>query len=138
MKKYIFYFLASTAFLLLQSCNDRLEGDEITSTDALKIDSVKFATYLMDVNTVQTIKTFSEYASGCEGFYGYDYRHTAELERTVVPYKFKTTATCGKPVSRVSYINFRPLQTGTYTFKFFTGTNSAGEDTWHTETVEVQ
>lgn len=84
-------------FLGLASCNDRFEGDEITSTELAKIDSVNIAQDTMDVYTIQTIKTYSDYAANCEGFYGYDYVHKPSLQRDVATYKFKTTAACGKP-----------------------------------------
>lgn len=45
----------------LTNCNDRLEGDKILSTKALKIDSVKIAQDTMDVFSTQTIKTYSTY-----------------------------------------------------------------------------
>ena len=73
----------------LASCNDRLEGDEILSTEPLKIDSVKIAQDTMDIYTTQTIKTYSQFSTQCEGFYGYDYQHVAPLERKVISYKLK-------------------------------------------------
>ena len=75
----------------LASCNDRLEGDEILSTEPVKIDSVKIAQDTMDIYTTQTIKTYSQFSTQCEGFYGYDYQHVAPLERKVISYIFKTS-----------------------------------------------
>lgn len=125
-------------FLGLMSCNDRLEGDEITGTELAKIDSVTIAQDTMDIYTIQTIKTYSDYATKCEGFYGYDYIHAAALERRVSTYKFKTAAACGETVARAAQINFRPVETGIYTFRFWSGKDAAGADTWLERTVVVK
>lgn len=138
MKNIIFFFVLILGFGSLLSCNDRMEGDEIQATAPLKIDSVKIAQSVMEVYSIQTIKTYSTYASQCEGFYGYDYRHTSPTERKVVAYKFKSTASCGEPVVRASAINFRPQETGTYKFRFWMGETAAGEPIWHEETIIVQ
>ncbi len=138
MKNFIFSLMMIFAAAALGSCNDRFEGDEIQSTAAAKVDSVKIAQYTMDVFTIQTIKTYSTYSSQCEGFFGYDYLHTQAFEREVVPFKFKTNNACGNPVARASVINFRPQQVGTYKFKFWTGEDSNGNDIWHEETIVVQ
>ena len=122
----------------LASCNDRLEGDEILSTEPVKIDSVKIAQDTMDIYTTQTIKTYSQFSTQCEGFYGYDYQHIAPLERKVISYKFKTSASCGEMATRTSQINFRPQETGTYLFKFWTGKDAAGANTWVERTIVVE
>lgn len=122
----------------LASCNDRLEGDEILSTEPVKIDSVKIAQDTMDIFTTQTIKTYSQYNTKCEGFYGYDYQHVATLERKVISYKFKTSASCGEVATRVSQINFRPQQTGTYFFRFWNGNDTAGANIWIEKNIVVQ
>ncbi len=137
MKKILLLCLPLFLVFSTVSCNDRFEGEEITNTDFVKIDSVKIAQYSMDVYTTQTIKTYSNYAANCEGFYGYDYLHTAPLEREVVSYKFSTGSNCGELVTKASQINFRPQEVGTYHFKFYTGKDAGGQDTWQTEIIEV-
>ncbi|WP_027377286.1 hypothetical protein [Kaistella palustris] len=137
MKKLLFFCLPLLFLMIAVSCNDREEGDQIKTTEAVKIDSVKVAQYSMDVFTTQTIKTYSNYSSNCEGFFGYDYLHTEPLERQVVSYKFNTTAACGEPVTRASQINFRPQEVGTYKFRFWNGTDSAGQDQWLEKIIEV-
>lgn len=122
----------------LTNCNDRLEGDKILSTEALKIDSVKIAQDTMDVFSTQTIKTYSTYDAQCEGFYGYNYAHVAPLEREVATYKFNTSATCGDSFARASQINFRPQESGVYTFRFWTGEDSTGEGVWLEKTIVVE
>lgn len=129
---------ASVLIFSLASCNDRLEGDEILSTEPLKIDSVKIAQDTMDIYTTQTIKTYSLFSTQCEGFYGYDYQHVAPLERKVISYKFKTSASCGEVATRVSQINFRPQQTGTYVFRFWNGKDTAGANIWIEKNIVVQ
>lgn len=122
----------------LINCNERLEGDEIQHTEPVKIDSVKIAQDTMDIYSMQSIKTYSQYSSQCEGFYGYDYQHAAPLERKIVSYKFKTSASCGELATRTSQINFRPQEAGTYLFRFWTGKNAAGINTWLERTIVVE
>ena len=133
--KFSFVLLMTVSIL---SCNDRDEENLIQSVDRVKIDSVKIAQDSMDVFTTQTIKTFSNYNSKCEGFYGYDYIYSDELTRTVSSFKFKTSVACGDEVTHASQINFRPQQTGKYTFKFWNGTNSAGENIWIEKMIVVE
>lgn len=137
MKKILLFCVPMVFFISTGSCNDRFDGDEILNTDMVKIDSVKIALDTMDVFTTQTIKTYSTYTANCEGFYGYDYLHTKPLEREVTSYKFKTTADCGEMVARASQINFRPQETGTYRFKFFTGKDAYGENTYLEKLITV-
>lgn len=138
MKNIIKFSLSLFMVVMLMNCNDRNEEDLIQSVDRVKIDSVKVAQDSMDVFTTQTIKTFSNYSTKCEGFYGYDYVHSDELTRTVSAFKFKTAVACGEEVVHASQINFRPQQTGNYTFKFWNGTNSAGENIWIEKTIKVK
>lgn len=121
----------------ISSCN-RDEGNAITSLDPLKIDSLKIAQDTMDVFAIQTIKTYSQFANQCEGFYAYDYVHSAPLERKVTTYKFKISAACAETETRASQINFRPQQKGIYVFKFWNGTNSSNSDIWIEKTIVVQ
>lgn len=138
MKKILLMFLPMALILSVMSCNDRLEGDEILDVTAVKIDSVKIAQYTMDVYSTQTIKTYSNYTSKCEGFYGYDYIHSGSLEREVISYKFKSDAACGDMVTKVSQINFQPQKVGIYQFKFYTGKDAAGENTYQIENIDVR
>lgn len=126
------------AALFLTSCkDDRFEGDEITSVDPVKIDSVNIPKDSMAVLSVMPIKTYSNFTSKCEGFYGYDYVHTNEFIRNVTSYKFKTSAQCGDQVTRSSQINFQPQKVGTYSFKFWNGKNAAGENVWIQKSIKV-
>lgn len=136
-KLYKITVLAFSIFML-SGCNDRFEGDEINNIDQLKIDSVRIPQDTMEVYSTQNIKTYSNYAANCEGFYGYDYLHTDQFEREVTAYKFKTSATCGEVLTKASQINFRPQQTGTFTFKFWNGTDASGENIWIEKNIVVK
>lgn len=138
MKNLINIFLLAVPFLFLTNCNDRQDGDEVQSVDPVKIDSIVVEKDTISVLTVLPIKTYSNYSSACEGFYGYDYQYSALLERKVVSYKFKTSATCGNVVARASQINFRPQEKGTFTFKFWNGKDSAGQNIWLEKNIVVQ
>jgi hypothetical protein len=135
MKKFVNIGISVVVLgLILTSCNDDNDYQTIESVDKIKIDSVKIINDTMDVFTVQSIKTYSAYQSNCEGFYGYDYIHDDNVTRSVTAYKFKTDGAC-QPASKTiaSQINFSPQQTGTYTFKFWSGAN-----TWITKTIVVE
>lgn len=127
-------FLGALAGFLFVSCNDNEDYETIESVAKVKIDSVKIVNDTMDVFGVQSIRTYSQYNANCEGFYGYDYVHTADFERTVTSYKFKTNANCGTGTfSGGNQINFAPKSVGTYTFKFWNGDNN-----YITKTIVVQ
>ena len=138
MKNSLKFSLALLVFFSLTSCNDREEEDLIQSVARVKIDSVKIAQDSMDVFTTQTSKTYSNFTTKCEGFYGYDYIHTDELSRSVSSFKFKTGVACGEEVARAAQINFRPQMPGNYVFKFWNGKDAAGENTWIEKTIVVQ
>ncbi|WP_292010094.1 hypothetical protein [Chryseobacterium sp.] len=135
MKK-LLYIGFSTLILgiLTVSCNNDDDYQTIESVDKIKIDSVKIMYDTMNVFAIQSIRTYSTYSSSCEGFYGYDYIHNDSLSRTVTAYKYRTNGSCaqGNHIG-MNQINFRPQQTGTYTFKFWNGDNN-----WITRTIVVQ
>ncbi|MCW3162197.1 hypothetical protein [Chryseobacterium oryctis] len=135
MKKYInIGFSAIVLGLFLTSCNDDEGYETIQSIAKVKIDSVKIINDTMDVFTVQSIKTYSNYSSQCQGFYGYDYIYGDNLTRTVTSYKYLTDGNCAQNNHVVaSQINFSPQQIGTYTFKFWNGDNN-----WITKTIVVE
>lgn len=142
MKK-ILTLVASVTILsaIFVSCDNhrdyRDNGNNITSVDKLKIDSVQVNSTIMAVNTVQSIRTYSNYTSSCQGFYGYDYQKD-NLTRTVTAYSYKTNRTCNT-INQEYYnqFNFQPTQSGTYTFKFYNGVDSSGNSLWITKTITV-
>ncbi|WP_434977898.1 hypothetical protein [Daejeonia sp. YH14] len=119
------------------ACKSDDSGD-IKEVSAIAVDSVVVPSDTMTVNTLQAIKTYSQYQSGCEGFYGYDYRYD-DFSRIVTAYKFKTGDPCLSTYrTYVSTINFVPQQTGTYTFKFWKGADSSGNSQWIEKSVVVK
>ena len=52
------------------NCKDRDDENLIQSIDRVKIDSVKIPQDTMAVFSIQTLKTFSNFTTKCEGFYG--------------------------------------------------------------------
>lgn len=127
-------FSALLCGLLMVSCNDDNDYETIESIDKIKIDSVKIVSDTMDVYAIQSIKTYSTYPSQCEGFYGYDYIYSNNLERTVTAYKYRTNGPCAEGnYSGTNQINFSPQKKGTYTFKFWNG-----GDNWITKTIVVE
>jgi hypothetical protein len=99
---------------------------------------VKIPQEKMDLFTTQTIKTYSTYTSGCDRFYDYDYR-IDNLNRFVTSYTYKENNIC----TQVAYVganqfNFKPVDKGTYTFKFWNGKDNAGNDLWITKTIVVE
>lgn len=133
-----FSFIALLAFSTTSCKDDRFDENEITRIDAVKIDSVKIAQDSMDIFSIQTIQTYSDYATNCEGFYGYDYTHADNVTRNIVSYKFKTSVVCGEIKPRISQINFRPQLTGTYKFKFWNGKDSSGNNIWIEKEIVVE
>lgn len=124
--KTLLNLLCATAFTaaFLISCNSD-DYDTIQSYDRIKIDSVDIPNDTMAVNSIQTIRTYSTYASNCEGFYGYDYRYTGDFERDITSYAYRTDGNCGSaPYTAFSNINFRPVTPGNYSLRFWQGGNN--------------
>lgn len=138
MKNIIKFSLSLLMVLTLTNCNDRNEEDLVQSVDRVKIDSVQIPQDTMAVYSIQTIKTFSNFNTKCEGFYGYDYIYTDQLTRSVSSFKFTTATDCGEAVTRASQINFQPQTPGDYLFKFWNGKNTAGENNWIEKTITVK
>ncbi len=134
MKKLLNIGIVGMVLGFLTSCDDNDDYQTIQSIERVKIDSVKIVNDTMDVFTVQSIRTYSQYSSQCEGFYGYDYVYNDNLTRTVTTYKYITNGPCAQEsFTGVNQINFNPQKTGTYTFKFWNG-----DDNWITKTIVVE
>lgn len=121
----------------LQSCLDREDSTPL-EVAKIKIDSVKIPQETMDIFTVQTIKTYSNYATACDRFFDYDYK-IDNFDRIITSYYYKDNSNCtqGQYV-RSSYFNFRPVEKGTYTFKFWNGKDSSGKDLWIEKQIVVK
>lgn len=138
MKNILKFSLLLMMLGTFMNCNDRDDENLIQSIDRVKIDSVKIPQDTMAVFSIQTLKTFSNFTTKCEGFYGYDYIYTDQLTRSVSSFKFKTEKDCGEEVTRASQINFQPQIRGKYLFKFWNGKNAAGENSWIEKTIIVE
>lgn len=138
MKNMIKFSLIFFLILTLTNCNDRNEENLIQNIERVKIDSVKIAQDTMAVFTIQSIKTFSNFTTKCEGFYGYDYIYTDQLTRSVSSFKFQTATDCGEEVTRASQINFQPQIPGDYLFRFWNGKDAEGKNKWIEKTITVE
>lgn len=131
LKTSIFIIVLAGVFT---SCKDDDDYETIEFTDKVKVDSVRIVNDTMDVLSVQSIRTYSTYASKCQGFYGYDYVHSGNFSRDVTAYQYHTNGSCTQAnYVSANQINFSPQQVGTYTFRFWKGDN-----TWITKTIVVK
>lgn len=92
MKNLLYIITAIISITFFQSCLDR-EKEKNLEISKIKIDNVKIPQSTMDLFTVQTIKTYSTYASGCDRFYDYDYR-TDNFNRIITSYFYKENNAC--------------------------------------------
>lgn len=139
MKK-VFILSVLTAFsAFIVSCKDNDDYSQIESVFAIKIDSVKIPMDTMSLGVTQEILAFSTFKKTCEGIYSYDYNYTNDSVRTIANFAYKTNDVCGDG-SYVdgSRINFKPVKKGKYTFKFFTGKDAAGNNTYLERKIVVK
>ncbi len=124
---------------IITSCHNNDDFTEITNVYAQKTDSVRIPMDTMALGITQEIKVYSTFNRGCEGIYSYDYQYTNDSVRTIANFAYKTNGVCldGTYVDG-SRVNFKPVKTGTYHFKFFTGKDSAGANTFLEKKVVVQ
>lgn len=127
-------FAAAVLCLSVISCKDDDDYQTIESVDKVKIDSVKIVNDTMSVFSVQSIRTYSTYASKCQGFYGYDYIYAGEFDRDVTAYQYFTSGACAQTsYTTAGQINFSPRKAGNYTFRFWNGDNN-----WIIKTIVVE
>lgn len=78
--------------------------------------------------------------SSCYMFDGIDYNYTGDFERTLgVVGAVRDDVTCEEieVTNPTATFTFQPLNIGTYTFKFYSGTNEDGSYSYLTYEVEV-
>lgn len=123
----------------IASCKDNDDYVEITNVYAQKTDSVTIPMDTMALGVTQELKVYSTFTKTCEGIYSYDYQYTNDSVRTIANFGYKTNEVCsdGTYVDG-SRINFKPTKTGNYTFKFYTGKDSAGASTFLEKKVVVE
>ena len=138
MKKVFILSMVAVFAVAVTSCNDNDDYTQITDVYASKIDSVHIPLDTMVVGVTQELKVYSTFTKACEGIYSYDYNYTNDSVRTVANFGFKTNEACGDGTYvDGSRINFKPVKTGTYTFKFWTGKDAAGANTYIEKKVAV-
>lgn len=139
MKKVFILSMLAVITASIVSCKDNDDYQQITDVYAKKIDSVRIPMDTISLGVTQELKVFSTFTKACEGIYSYDYNYTNDSVRTVVNYAFKTNDVCadGTYVDG-SRINFKPTKIGTYTFKFWTGKDAAGTNTFIEKKVVVE
>jgi hypothetical protein len=139
MKK-VFILSVLTAFsALVVSCKDNDDYSQIEEVFPTKIDSVKIPMDTMSLGVTQEILAYSTFRKACEGIYSYDYNYTNDSVRTIANFAYKTNDVCGDGTYvDGSRINFKPVKTGTYTFKFWTGKDTAGANTFFEKKVVVE
>ena len=139
MKKVFILSVISMFSMAATSCKDNEDFQQITDVYAQKIDSVTIPMDTMTLGVTQELKVYSTFTKTCEGIYSYDYNYTNDSVRTVANYAYKTNEVCGNGTYvDGSRVNFKPVKTGTYTFKFFTGKAATGANTFLQKKVVVE
>ena len=136
MKTFMKFTIAAAFTLGIISCSND-DGDEIKEINRVSIDSVLIKKDTMNVRDIQNIITYSKYQRNCEGFYGYNYEKD-NFNRVVSNHKFKTDGACGETISAGTFFNFQPVETGTYTFKFWKGKDASDVDQFIEKTIVVE
>lgn len=138
--KNVFVLSVLTVFsALVISCNNNDDYSEIQEVYATKIDSVHIPMDTMALGVTQEMKLYSTFARTCEGIYSYDYQYTNDSVRTVANFAYKTNDACGEGTYvDGSRVNFKPVKTGRYTFRFFTGKDASGANTFLEKKVVVE
>ncbi len=137
MKDLLKLAMAGILVIGVVSCNDNDDYEQIQEVNKVATDSVKIENDTMQVYSTQSIVSYSNYTTECEGFYAYDYQHD-NLNRLVTTYKFKTNGNCGNSVAYGTKINFQPQQSGNYVFKFWQGKDASDNDIWLEKTIVVE
>lgn len=139
MKKVFILSMLTMVSALSVSCKDNDDYVEITNVYAQKTDSVKIPMDTMTLGVTQEFKVYSTFTRTCEGIYSYDYQYTNDSVRTIANFGYKTNEACsdGTYVDG-SRINFKPTKTGNYTFKFYTGKDASGANTFLEKKVVVE
>lgn len=139
MKKAFILSVLAVFSAFAVSCKDNDDYSQIESVFATKIDSVKIPMDTMSLGVTQEILVYSTFKKTCEGIYSYDYNYTNDSVRTIANFAYKTNDVCGDGTYvDGSRINFKPTKTGNYIFKFWTGKDAAGANTFLEKRVVVE
>jgi len=101
------------------------------------IDSVRIGE-IHPARQVTEIKTFYTQTNSCEYFFDYEYQILGN-ERNVMMVTAKNEEPGCEPQSRVdsSFLQFKPESGGTYRFRFWSGTDENGQDTFIIREIEI-
>lgn len=93
--------------------------------DSIQIDSIYPARHVTE------IQTFFTTTSGCEEFFDYDYTILGN-ERTVsvVTSEIQDVGCTDVSESKSFILKFKPTESGVYTFRFWSGLDENGQDTF--------
>ena len=140
MKKVFFLLTLSSVFTLIFSCKNHDDDDqEIRDLYAIKADSVKIPQDTMVIGVTQEIKLYSTFQKGCEGIYSFDYQYTNDSVRTVANIAYKLKSNCGDGTYvDGSRINFKPVAKGVYKFRFWSGKDASGKNTFLERNIVVK
>ena len=139
MKKVFILSVLAVFSAFAVSCKDNDDYSQIESVFATKTDSVKIPMDTMALGVTQEILAYSTFTKACEGIYSYDYNYTNDSVRTIANFAYKTNDVCGDGTYvDGSRINFKPTKTGNYIFKFWTGKDAAGANTFLEKKVVVE
>lgn len=139
MKNVFILSVLAVFSIMLMSCHDNDDYSEITNVYATKVDSVHIPMDTMALGVTQEMKLYSTFTRTCEGIYSYDYQYTNDSVRTVANFAYKTNDVCGSGTYvDGSRVNFKPTKTGTYTFKFWTGKDTSGANTFLERKIVVE
>ena len=139
MKKVFILSVLAVFSAFAVSCKDNDDYIQIESVFATKTDSVKIPMDTMSLGVTQEILVYSTFKKTCEGIYSYDYNYTNDSVRTIANFAYKTNDVCGDGTYvDGSRINFKPTKTGNYIFKFWTGKDAAGANTFLEKKVVVE
>jgi len=139
MKKVIILSVLTAFSALVVSCKDNDDYSQIEEVFPTKIDSVKIPMDTMSLGVTQEILAYSTFKKTCEGIYSYDYNYINDSVRTIANFAYKTNEICGDGTYvDGSRINFKPVKTGIYTFKFWTGKDTTGTNTFLEKKVVVE
>lgn len=139
MKNVFILSMLAVFSALVISCRDNDDYTQVTDVFAKKIDSVHIPMDTMALGVTQEMKLYSTFTKACEGIYSYDYNYTNDSVRTVANYAYKTNNICGDGTYvDGTRVNFKPTKTGTYTFKFWTGKDTTGTNTFIEKKVVVE
>jgi len=123
--------------LLTVSCLDDEQVDNIyyrmKQIDSIDIQAVN------GVREVTEIKTYFTKSSSCEDFFDYDYRGF-DMERRVALVTWEVEGENCAEISEADYsvLRFRPEKKGDYTFKFWSGNDSANQPVFIERTITIE